>query len=212
MLVTGNRRYAYRAALVRNHGEVAVDGWWGKGPAWRELVLGSNYRLTELQAAIMVEQLKRLAAINKERSALADYLSAKLKKFLWLQPVRVLPRSRHAYYLYPMRFFAHRINLSRSQFVARMNAKGFELREGYEKPVYLLPLYQRKRMYEHSQFPFVSKEYPHTLNYRKGICPVAERMHAADLIVSRFAQSPSNRNHIDRFTRELEFIDARYGA
>lgn len=212
MLLTNNDRYALRAAMIRNHGEMAADDMWTVGEEWHEFLVGSNYRLTEVQAAIMIEQLKKLKTLNAARVALADYLSRALRRFSWLEPVFVLPRSTHVYYLYPMKFFGERIGISRKTFVAAMAAEGFSISEGYQKPLYLLPVYQKKQMYEHSQFPFVSKEYPQHMSYAKGICPVAERMYERELLVTNLCQPPKTKRHIDSFVAALRKIEQHIDA
>lgn len=208
MLVTNNNRYAYRAQLVRNHGEMAADDFWKKGRAYQELVVGNNYRLTEFQAAIMIEQLKKLNRFNAQRIELAHHLTENLKKFDWISPAHVLPGNKHVYYLYPLRFNAERAGISRNTFVAFMKKRGFDLQEGYQKPIYLLPIYQKKRIYAHSQFPFISKEYPQRVSYTKGICPVAESMFEKELVVTNICQPPRTKRDIDSFIKALFAIES----
>lgn len=202
LILTNNDRYAYRAALVRNHGEVAVDDFWSE-PSRREYIVGSNYRLTELQAALMIEQIKKLERFNAARIDLADHLSKALARFSWLRSARVLPRSRHVYYLYPFTFFEEKAGFSRSLFVEAMRHEGFLIEEGYQKPLYLLPIYQKKRIYERSSFPFSGS----TVCYDKGICPTAERLYERELCVTNLCRPPSTRATVDSFVRALQKID-----
>ena len=180
MLITNNKKYAFRAQLVRNHGEVVAD----------EPILGNNYRLTEIQAAIASEQFKKLDKLNKQRIGLADYLTKKLQ-FDWLVP----PKSNQVYYVYPIRF----LGKNRRTFVKAL--KGFPIAEGYQKPLYLNPIYQKKQIYPHSRFPFISKEYPHKVSYQKGICPVAERMYEKELLTTTICQT--NKKTIDLFIKAI---------
>jgi dTDP-4-amino-4,6-dideoxygalactose transaminase len=202
VLVTNDDRYARRAQLVRNHGEVIIDDLRDQGMTEEEFLVGNNFRLSEIHAAIAIEQFKKMPAINAQRQELAGYLTEKLKQFSWIVPCRVAPETTHAYYLYPFQFLTEKIGISRATFAAAMAAEGFPLGVGYVKPIYLYPLYQQKRMFSRSQFPFVSTEYPSEVSYAKGICPVTERMFEKDLLVTTVYQPQHGRAVID------EFIDA----
>jgi len=208
MIITNSDRYAYRSQLVRNHGEAVVADDWNKGDVHRELVAGSNYRFTELQAAIVLEQFKKLPKLTAVRVKLAGYLSKKLKSFSWLEPASVLPKSKHVYYLYPFKFFAGKIGISRKTFVAAMKAEGFSLSEGYNFPSHLMPIYQKKKIFEDSHFPFVSQEYPHSVDYSHGTCPVVERMWEKELLTTTICQSPKTTKDIDLFILALKKIEA----
>lgn len=204
MLVTNNQQYAFRAQLIRNHGEAVINDL--KNQDVYEPILGSNYRMTELQAAILIEQLKKLKKLNSEKIALADYLTKKLEKFSWLVAPSVDRKNTHVYYTYPIKFLSEKIGIKRATFVKAMKAEGFDLGQGYQEPLYLFPTYQRKEMYPNSQFPFVSKEYPHTVNYNKGICKTAERMYEKELIYTSICQPPQTKKEIDLFVKSIEKI------
>lgn len=211
VLVTNNKEYAFRAQLARNHGEAVIDDLYGTKEAIYEPILGNNFRLTEIHAAIAVAQLKKLKKLNQQRMLLAEYLTEKLKEFSWLIPSSSFPQSRHVYYVYPLRFLEKRIGIKRSTFVRAMLAEGFILSEGYQKPLYLMPLYQKKRMYPRSQFPFVSSEYPHDTRYEKGICPVAERMYEKEIVLSTICQPPNKKRQVDLFLQALRKVERNIG-
>lgn len=207
LLLTNDSRAAYRAQLVRNHGEAVMDDVWEMDSENRELVVGSNYRLSELHAAIVIEQLKKLDGFNAARIELADYLTSKLAAFDWLGSIQVSSDVRHVYYLYPIKFYSELIGIKRKTFAHAMAAEGFPLQEGYQKPLYLLPIYQQKRIYEHSRFPFVSDEYPSLADYSKGKCPVCEKMYDHELLVTNLCQPPKTKQIIDDFVKALEKIE-----
>lgn len=205
VLITNNKKYAFRAQLIRNHGEVVMDDLRGN-PQQYEPILGNNFRLTELQSAIAIEQLKKLKKFNQQRIVSADYLTAKLKKFSWLVPPQTNKKNVHVYYVYSMRFLEEKIGISRDTFSRAMEAEGFVLGQGYQKPLYLLPIYQKQEIYPHSKFPFVSKDYPQKVVYKKGICPVAERMYEKEYLGSTICQPPTTKKEIDLFVKALEKI------
>lgn len=206
VLATNNKKYAFRAQLIRNHGEVVIDDLYCS-PQKYEPVLGNNFRLTELQAAIAIEQLKKLKKLNQQRIILADYLTEKLKKFSWLIAPWVDKKNIHVYYVYPVRFLEKKIGVKRETFVKAMEAEGFAVYQGYQKPLYLLPIYQKQEIYPRSKFPFVSKDYPQKVIYKKGICPVAERIYEKEYLGTEICRPPQTKKEIDLFIKAIEKIE-----
>ncbi|MEK7663921.1 MAG: DegT/DnrJ/EryC1/StrS family aminotransferase [Patescibacteria group bacterium] len=210
MLVTNNKNYAFRTQLIRNHGEAVMNDLKNKGVF--EPVLGSNYRMTELQAVIVTEQLKKLKKLNNKKIILANYLTKRLKKFNWLVVPSLPKENIHIYYTYPIRFWDRKIGIKRETFAKAMKAEGFPLGQGYQEPIYLFPMYQKKEVYSHSQFPFVSKDYPHQIDYSKGICPVAERMYEKELLCTDICQPNQTKKEIDLFIKAIEKIELNIKA
>jgi perosamine synthetase len=210
VLITNDETCAYRSQLVRNHGEVVVDDLQGERDV--EFLAGNNFRLSEIHAAIASEQLKKLDGLNAGRQRLAAYLTEKLSAFPWIQPCHVPADVDHVYYLYPFQFVRERIGISRDTFVKAMRAEGFNAAAGYQKPLYLFPMYQQKRMFPHSQFPFVSTEYPSDVSYAKGICPVAERMYEERLVTTTVYQPPNTEAEVDAFADVMRRIEVQAPA
>ena len=207
MLTTNNDAWAFRSQLLRNHGEAVIDDLYDMNETY-EPIVGMNYRLTEMQAAIALEQFKKVRMLTEKRIALARDLTRKLRVFSWLIPGTHLPKSTNICYTYPLRFLEEKIGISRKTFVAAMKAEGFALNMGYIKPTYLMPLYQKQEMFPHSRFPFISKEYPHNSSYAKGICPVTERMYEKELLLSDICQPPQTKKDIDSFIQAIKKIEA----
>jgi len=210
MLVTNDDQVALRCQLIRNHGENLVE----VQPV-EDLtnLLGSNYRLTELQAAIGIAQLDRLDGYVAHRQRLASYFGMQLSKIPGLSPARVADGAEHAYYLYPVKYDASVTGISRKAFVQAVNAElppvkvweqtGFI--EGYIKPLYLAPLYQNKVAIGRKGFPWnvnPTVEY----NYRKGICPVVERMYEMELIYTPLMREPLTESDIDDFVAAIKKV------
>jgi len=205
VLATNDKKFAYRAQLVRNHGEVINDDL--KDMGIYEPIAGSNYRLSELHAAVAIEQLRKINKLNKPRIELANYLARKLKKFDWLAGAEIFKNSTHTFYVYPIKFFGSKIGIRRKTFADAMRAEGFPLNEGYLKPLYLMPLYQKKEIYPGSKFPFASKDYETVVSYEKGICPIAEKMFEQELILTTICNSQRTKRDIDLFIKAIEKIE-----
>lgn len=201
MLVTDDRQLALRCQLIRNHGENLVEA-----QQVEDLtnMLGSNYRLTELQAAIGCTQLDRLEGYLAHRARLAAYFGQKLAVIPGLTAARVSGGAGHAYYLYPVKYDARLTGIARPVFVKAVNAElpppliweQTGLVEGYVNPLYLAPLYQKKIALGREGFPW-SMNAGVDYSYPKGICPVVERMHDEELIYTPLVREPLLEGDID---------------
>lgn len=203
VLICHDDQVALRAQLVRNHGEVVMDQMVDRGQPY-EALLGSNYRISELHAGIGMEQFKKLDELNEERIVLAEYLTERLQEIEWLTAPYVMPETKHVYYIYCIKLDAEKAGFNREQFGAAMKAEGFPLALGYQKPLYLLPLYQERKAYPNSDFPFGDS----TVSYQKGICPVTERMYEKELFHTTLCQRPQTKADIDQFIEALKKLEA----
>lgn len=210
MLVTNDDQVALRCQLIRNHGENLVEV-----QPIEDLtnMIGSNYRLTELQAAIGIAQLDRLDGYVAHRQRLADYFGKQLAAIPGLTPAKVADGAEHAYYLYPVKYDESITGISRNAFVRAVNAElppvkvweqtGFV--EGYIKPLYLAPLYQKKIAMGRSGFPWnINPRIGYY--YNRGICPVVERMYEQDLIYTPLIREPLVEADIDDFLTAIKKV------
>jgi dTDP-4-amino-4,6-dideoxygalactose transaminase len=166
--VTDDPRLAERLALVRNHGE-AVVGAMGTDHAD---VLGFNYRLGEIEAAIATVQLGRLEELTEPRIVNADRISHALSELEGLTPPLVPEGLRHVYYLHATRVDEAALGASRAAFAAGLRAEGIPVVEGYVAPLYRQPVYRRR----------AAGLGRGEVDYGDGICPVTERLHEHELI------------------------------
>jgi dTDP-4-amino-4,6-dideoxygalactose transaminase len=155
--VTDDPALAERLQLIRNHGEAVVRA---KGTARPETIVGFNYRMTEIEAAIALEQLKKLERLLAPRIAAAEALTERLGSIPGITPPVVRDQVRHGYYVYPIRFDAEAMGCTRAWFAEALRAEGIPIEVGYVEPLYRQPLYRGMSC----------------------SCPVAERMHGAELL------------------------------
>jgi dTDP-4-amino-4,6-dideoxygalactose transaminase len=206
VLVTNDKKIAFRAQLVRNHGEVVMDEFCDAGGQF-EPIVGSNYRLSEIHAAVALEQLKKIKILNGRRIELANYLSKKMREFEWLQPPKILKNTTHVYYFYVFKFFESKIGISRSLFRDAVAAEGFPIRCGYLKPLYLIRLYQKKKMFMNSTYPFDEKIYGSNIDYKAGLCPNVERLQEKELMLTTICHYPRTKKDIDGFVQAIEKVE-----
>jgi dTDP-4-amino-4,6-dideoxygalactose transaminase len=207
VITTNNPILARRAQLIRNHGEVVVDELANSDEKNYEIILGNNYRLSELHAAIAIEQVKKRHKLIDPCIKMAEYLSKKIRKFPWLEGVKVLKNTTHTYYVYPFKFYSEKIGISRDTFEIAMLAENMPIHAGYTKPLYLIRLYQRKQIYPRSKFPFESKEYPSNVKYHKGICPQVEHLEEKEMMFTTICHPPQTTKDIDLWVHALEKIE-----
>jgi dTDP-4-amino-4,6-dideoxygalactose transaminase len=94
---------------------------------------GANLRITEFQAALLLEQLKRVEEQSRTREQNAAHLTKQLAEIPGLRPARMYDgATRNAYHLYMFRYDkAHFANLPRAQFLKAMRAEGIPCSGGY---------------------------------------------------------------------------------
>ena len=135
--------------------------------------------------------LKKLDKLLSERRENIEYLSRELGKIPCLEPAKIRPHSLHSFYVHPIKYKIEATGIPRNIFVEAVKAElaPSELREaegvkvgvGYVKPLYLLPLFQEKMVYN-TGCPWSCEKYHGRVSYQKGLCPVAEKMHFEVLI------------------------------
>lgn len=173
--VTDDEQLALRLRIIRNHGENVVL------PAQVEdltNLIGFNYRLTELSAAVALAQLQGADEHVECRVELAEQLTKGAQGLSGVTPPVVRSGCSHVYYVWAMRYDADVVGVSRTTFSKALFAEGFPNYEGYVKPLYLLPIFQKRIAIGSNGFPFNLSD----RQYAPGLCPVVERMHERELL------------------------------
>jgi perosamine synthetase len=175
ILVTNDGEIAKRLQLIRNHAEAVVEGM---GVTDLTNMVGYNFRLGEIECAMAISQLKKLENYLESRQHIATLFNEKLATLPGLTTPYLAPYSTHAYYVYPMTLDIDQLGVSREQLVQALQAEGVTgLSCGYQN-VHLLPMFQKKIAYGSNGFPWTSDICRRNVNYEKGICPVAEKLHS----------------------------------
>ena len=175
MCVTRNPELALRMQAIRNHAENIVAPAAIDDPV---NMIGYNYRMTEMSAAVGIAQLNRIETEVLRRQRLAEGLSLGLAGLEGVNPPVVREGCRHVYYVWSVRLDEERLGVSREKFSMALEAEGFPHFLGYVKPLYMLPVFQRRVAIGRDGWPFtLSKQ-----QYFKGLCPVAEKMYEKELL------------------------------
>jgi perosamine synthetase len=152
-VLTDNAAFAQRAADFRTHGitrdpsRMAAD----EGPwFYEQQELGFNYRLTDLQCALGIAQMRKIDAFLARRRQIAAIYNRELKG-TYLQVSEESPDVQSGWHLYVVRVPEAK---QRRAFFERLRELGLGVQVHYI-PVYWHPYYQ-------------------ALGYKRGLCPVAE--------------------------------------
>lgn len=166
IILTNSKEYHERCWSIINVGRIP-DGAW-----YEHHVLGSNYRLTEFQGALLRVQLTRLEEQAARRWENAKFLNEELAKIPGIRPLQVDDRvTMHAYHLYIFRYDSAAFGgMSREQFTAALNAEGIPCSVGYV-PLYRTDLFRTQGTVAGAK-----------VDYTKVYCPVAERACADEAI------------------------------
>ncbi len=174
ILVTNDDDLALRMRLIRNHAEAAVGDI---GLSNIANMIGHNFRLGEIEAAIGIEQLKKLSTFIGSRQAAAENLNDSLKDLSGLQTPIVSPDCTHSFYMYFMTVDEQVTGVSRDKIHEALVSEGVPGLSTKFENLHMLPVFQKKIAYGSKGFPWTSDICKRDVDYSKGICPVAETLH-----------------------------------
>jgi dTDP-4-amino-4,6-dideoxygalactose transaminase len=173
ILFTNDDDLAFRMKMIRNHAESIVPGTEVQDIS---NLIGFNFRLGELEAAIGIHQLKKLKKIIQNKQNIANSLTRELSDLPGLTLPKIELNLENVYYVYPIIINPKLLGVSRSKMVSALRAEGVPaLSEGYQN-LHLLPVFQQKTAFGHKGYPW-NQAPGISYNYSKGICPVAESYH-----------------------------------
>ncbi len=153
-----------------------------KGGAWYEHHLpGGNFRLTEMQGALLRSQMRRIKEQTARRDANGRYLDERLRRIPGIRPMKPDPRQEiHPRHLYMLRFDTETFGIPRAEFVERLKAEGIPASQGYPIGLHHQPLYSGKGLKE--QIPGMRLPHRQAHDYGAVACPVTERACATEAI------------------------------
>lgn len=163
MIITNDEKLCDMMNSLRNVGRV-------KGGEWYEHHnLGCNYRMTQLQIAILASQMKRLKEQTKQRHDNGTYLNSLFREIDGIKPLaRGVGETLHSYHIYIFKYDKSKFNnLPKTEFAKMLAAEGVPCFMGYPKPLYKQPLFQKKN--------FMCYAIPEEVDYKDVCCPVTEK-------------------------------------
>lgn len=170
-IVTTNNEALYKKLLLyRTHGitrdatqmkHTDQGNWY-----YEMLTLGYNYRITDLQCALGISQLKKLEMFKKRRKELVKKYDDVFKEWNLLSIPQNPDYSDTTRHLYPIFLELDRFSVGRKVIFDALKAEGIGVNVHYI-PVYWMPYYQR-------------------IGYQKGLCPNAERLYGGLITLPLF--------------------------
>ena len=160
-ILTDNKEYYQRLLLFRAHGitrdwelmaEESEGGWY-----YQQIDFGYNYRMTDIQAALISSQLDKLDMFKKRRREIVDRYNAAFSEVPEMVIQKEIPESDTARHLYIAQFRLEMLNGSRRELFDALAAENICCNVHYI-PVYYFVYYQK-------------------MGYKKGLCPKAERLY-----------------------------------
>jgi dTDP-4-amino-4,6-dideoxygalactose transaminase len=145
-------------------------------PWYRHFDLGSNVRLTEFQAALLLAQLTRLEEQTIKREKNAAIMDRELAQIEGITIVKNDPRmTRRSYHLYSFRLDLDFFGVSREKFVEALAAEGTIAWPGYPFPLYKNPLFQTGGE-RPGNGPLTTPHNGRKVDYSTVSCPVCEQV------------------------------------
>lgn len=160
-VLTNSEEYYQKLLLYRAHGitrdeslmEHLSDGAW----YYEQIALGYNYRLTDMQAALIISQLDKLDMFSKRRKEIVSRYNEAFSKVPGIFIQKEIPGSDTTRHLYILRIKPEELTIDRKRFFEALGA------ENVCGNVHYIPTYY---------FPYYEK-----MGYKRGICPNAEKLY-----------------------------------
>ncbi len=213
MVVTNDDTVAQRLQLIRNHAEAVVGDMKVENIT---NMIGHNFRMTEVTAAIGREQLKKLDRLVDERLLNCAYITERCQDMPGFRPAKIRPGTTHVFYMQPFLYDESVVGVPREKFVAALDAElpPTELQEeegvlmggGYVKPIYMLPVFQKQIAFGSKGFPFKSEYYKGVARYEKGMCPVVERLHEKEMFTHDMMRPGMTKSDLDDVIRAFHKV------
>lgn len=140
-------------------------------------VLSSNYRMTELQAAVGVAQLKKVPGFLEEFNEGKKLLDDAISGCSWLQPRAEIPGGKVVPYFWTCIFQGERSGIGYDVFKAALKQSGSRFGTGFlQCPAYMYKYLSKPIAYGNKGCPYNCHLYDGKAEWEPGLCPVAENV------------------------------------
>jgi perosamine synthetase len=164
MLTTNDDKLAERLNMLRNHGASISEEQRHKGPKPYILpefdMVGFNYRMTDIQGAVGVVQIKKLDTFIDERQKWADYFTKEISTIAWLKTPFIPKGYKHGWQSYVLFVDETKSPMKRNDLMELLQQKGISTRPGTHA-VHMLGFYAKTFNIKPKDFPgaFAANEY-----------------------------------------------------
>lgn len=166
MATTENPEWAARMRMMSLHG-ISHDAWkrYAKEGSWYYEVIhpGFKYNLTDISAAIGIEQLKKCDAFDAARNRIATAYNEAFSDLPEIQTPLCKPDIGHAWHLYVIQLDLERLKINRDQFIEALKEYGIGTSVHFI-PLHLHPYYRDKFGHAPDDFPQATEVYQRILS------------------------------------------------
>ena len=183
MVTTENDEYADRFRVMSLHG-ISRDAWkryTNEGSWYYEIHFpGYKYNLSDIAAAIGIEQLKKCDRLWEARAQIAAAYQHAFADMPEITLPRRLPLHQHAWHLYPIQLDLQRLRIGRAEFIEILKQKKIGTSVHFI-PLHLHPYYRDTFGYQRNDFPVASRVYEGSVSL-----PIYPRMteHDVEAVIS----------------------------
>jgi perosamine synthetase len=206
VIVTNNYALSERMKMIRNHAEAVLRK--RKNFSLNNMI-GYNFRMCEIEAAIGIQQLKKLNKIVNNNQLVVKKFINSLKDFHGLTLLKTPEYSTNVYYVLPILYSEKLTGFSFDKVIKELNKAGVPIAAGYQN-LHLLPLFQKKIAYGKKGFPWSYSKSRKNINYNKGICPVAESLNKKSFMCLPVTSYDFSDADVKFITKQFQNIWNRY--
>jgi len=160
-MLTGSPELIDEARIISLHG-MSRDAWrrYEKGGSWYyEVVLpGFKYNMTDIQASIGLQQLKKLNSFQDRRRAAVRHYNDAFSQYPYFETPPQHPDVDHAWHLYALRLNLDTLRIDRAQFIEELKARNIGSSVHFI-PIHVHPYYAKKYGYKAGDFPVAYSNY-----------------------------------------------------
>ena len=162
-ILTNNKKIYENISLLKNNGIIRNKNLSKKFGAWFYSIkkLGYNYRLSDIQCALGISQLKRLNQFILARRKIAKIYDKAFSNIDKLQIPKVREKCYHSYHLYPLLIDFKKTRINKKKFFAKLQSNGIYTQVHY-LPIHYHEYYKKKFNFKKGDFPnsedFYNKE------------------------------------------------------
>ena len=161
MAVTDDSQLAERMRIMALHG-LSRDAWerYRTGSAWdyRIVAPGFKYNLTDIAAALGIEQLKRADEMRTARESLALEYRDRLADVDAIELPPMVDHRQHAWHLFPVSLRLEQLTIGRDAFIEQLHASGIGTSVHW-RPLHLHPYYQDQFKWTAESCPTATREW-----------------------------------------------------
>jgi len=166
--ITNRDDWSERMFLFRDKGWTRKPGWGQRSYAF----LAPNYRMTELQGAVGLAQVRKVRGVVEKRMELGNYLTELIGGIEGVTPPPITEGSEHGYWSYPLRIDGWPI----AKFAEALTKEGVDAGAAYiGEPIFLcMEALASKKTFGSSTHPFDGCHGGREIEYTRGMCPRTE--------------------------------------